>query len=310
MRLQVVGGRELGRDGAADLLRRRVGRAQVGHLLLERLEPPHLLVEVGVVEGRVVEHVVAPPRVLDLLGQRPVLLPELGIGVGLADPAARLTGPSCQAPADTPPSAPYGGSEPLPDRVVRGQKYALPPVEVLLASDYPDWPRSRHDWMAACPSPDCCRSEPEGASRGVVLMLHGGAKSGEEPVGRSQRVVLADRPDARGDRAADPRGRALAVAAAVRRARLEPRPRAGAVADPRRPLGARAGARRAPRAAGRAARPLDGGAYGGPRGRPPGGRRRRRPGSVVRARRPGGGPGREAPGRRARQPRPDHLRRG
>jgi predicted esterase len=33
------------------------------------------------------------------------------------------------------------------------------------------------------PEPGLRRSEPEGAPRGVVLMLHGGAKTGEEPVG-------------------------------------------------------------------------------------------------------------------------------
>ena len=33
------------------------------------------------------------------------------------------------------------------------------------------------------PEPGLLRSEPDGASRGVVLMLHGGAKTGEEPVG-------------------------------------------------------------------------------------------------------------------------------
>ena len=37
--------------------------------------------------------------------------------------------------------------------------------------------------MAACPSPDCSRSEPGGASRGVVLMLHGGTANSQEPVG-------------------------------------------------------------------------------------------------------------------------------
>jgi pimeloyl-ACP methyl ester carboxylesterase len=34
------------------------------------------------------------------------------------------------------------------------------------------------------PEPGLRRSEPDGVSRGVVLMLHGGAKTGEEPVGR------------------------------------------------------------------------------------------------------------------------------
>ena len=78
IRCEVVDGGELGRDRAADLLRRRVGRAQLGELLLERLEPAQPQVEVGVGQGRVVEHVVAPAGVLDLLGQRLVALPRLG----------------------------------------------------------------------------------------------------------------------------------------------------------------------------------------------------------------------------------------
>ena len=51
----------------------RVGRAQLGELLLELLEPAQPPVEVGVGERRVVEHVVAPARVLDLLGELLVL---------------------------------------------------------------------------------------------------------------------------------------------------------------------------------------------------------------------------------------------
>jgi hypothetical protein len=76
----VVDGRELRRDRAADLLGGRVGRAQLGELLLQRLERPQPLVEVGVGEGRVVEDVVAPARLLDLLGQLLVLLARLGRG--------------------------------------------------------------------------------------------------------------------------------------------------------------------------------------------------------------------------------------
>ena len=48
IRCEVVDGGELGRDRAADLLGRRVGRAQLGELLLELLEPPQPQVEVGV----------------------------------------------------------------------------------------------------------------------------------------------------------------------------------------------------------------------------------------------------------------------
>ena len=44
------------------------------------------------------------------------------------------------------------------------------------------------------PEPSLTRSEPEGESRGVVLMLHGGAKTGVEPVaGRSGSYWRADR---------------------------------------------------------------------------------------------------------------------
>ena len=76
-RLEVVHGGELGGDRAADLLRRRVGGAQLGELLLELLQPAHPVVEVGVGQRRVVEHVVAPAGVLDLLGQGAVLLAGL-----------------------------------------------------------------------------------------------------------------------------------------------------------------------------------------------------------------------------------------
>ena len=93
--LEVVDRRELRGDRATDLLRRAVGGAQVGHLLLERLETPHPLVEVGVGQRRVVEHVVAPPRVLDLLGQRPVLLALVGLRIDLRILLRSLTAPSC-----------------------------------------------------------------------------------------------------------------------------------------------------------------------------------------------------------------------
>ena len=57
------------RDLPADLLRRRVGGAELGPLLLDGLELAQPLVEVGVGQGRVVEHVVAPAGVLDLFRQ-------------------------------------------------------------------------------------------------------------------------------------------------------------------------------------------------------------------------------------------------
>ena len=76
-RPEVVDRREVGRDRAADLLRRRVGRAQLGPLLLERLQPPQPDVVVGVGQRRVVEHEVAPAGVLDLLDDLLVLGPRL-----------------------------------------------------------------------------------------------------------------------------------------------------------------------------------------------------------------------------------------
>ena len=53
---------------------------QLGELGLELLEPPHPPVVVGVVEGRVVEHEVAPARLLDLLGEQLVLVAGRGSG--------------------------------------------------------------------------------------------------------------------------------------------------------------------------------------------------------------------------------------
>ena len=51
-----------------------------GNSLLERLELAQPHVEVGVGQRRVVEHVVAPAGVLDLLGELPVTLARLGRG--------------------------------------------------------------------------------------------------------------------------------------------------------------------------------------------------------------------------------------
>ena len=67
------------------------GRAQLGEPLLELLQPAHPGVEVGVRQGRVVEHVVAPPGVLDLLGEVPVLLADLRRG-GLDPGVGRRNG--------------------------------------------------------------------------------------------------------------------------------------------------------------------------------------------------------------------------
>ena len=75
--LGVLDGSELGRHGATDVLGRRVGGAQLGELVLERLELLHQRVELAVGDGRLVEHVVAPAVVLDRLGQQGVLLARL-----------------------------------------------------------------------------------------------------------------------------------------------------------------------------------------------------------------------------------------
>ena len=85
---QVVDRGELRGDRAADLLGRRVGRAQLGPLLLELLQPAQPDVVVGVGQRRVVEHEVAPAGVLDLLGE----LLVLGIGL-LPESAALLASP-------------------------------------------------------------------------------------------------------------------------------------------------------------------------------------------------------------------------
>ena len=83
--LQVIDGRELRGDRAADLLGGRVGCPQLTELLLQLLQPAHPGVERGVVQRRVVEHVVAPARLLDLLGEALVLLaPRVRRDRGLA----------------------------------------------------------------------------------------------------------------------------------------------------------------------------------------------------------------------------------
>jgi hypothetical protein len=66
-RHRVLDRREHGGDGgAADLLRGRVGRDELGELLLERLELAEQLVELGVADDGVVELVVAPVVLGDL----------------------------------------------------------------------------------------------------------------------------------------------------------------------------------------------------------------------------------------------------
>ena len=160
------------------------GVRRSGTSLLERLEPAHLQVEVGVGERRVVEHVVAPARVLDLLGQRAVLLPQLGLGIGLRGPAARSSRAHPAVSADN--SA--HGVRILPCTAPTGQSAGR-------TSDPRSTIRSTPDSSGTelgcdtrldgrMPEPGLVRTEPAGATRGVVLMLHGGAKAGVEPVGR------------------------------------------------------------------------------------------------------------------------------
>lgn len=64
-----------GRVRTRDLLRRRVGRTQLGVLLLQRLQGAQELVELAVADDRLVLHVVPEAVPLDLLGELRVLLP-------------------------------------------------------------------------------------------------------------------------------------------------------------------------------------------------------------------------------------------
>ena len=129
------------------------------------------------------------------------------------------------------------------------------------------------------PSPGLTRTDPASPTRGIVLMLHGGAKTGRQAGRPAQRLAAAydGRCATCSSRGSSSEGLSLWLlrfgvrgwnAGAGRRA----------LARARRPLGARPGRRGAPRRAGRAARPLDGRAYGGPRRRPP---QRRRASSAL-----------------------------
>ena len=93
---QVVDRGELGGDRAADLLGGRVGRAELGELLLELLQPAQLLVVVGVGEGRLVPDEVAPPRVLDQVDELLVLVAGLGGLAGVGGGSVMAT--SCRTP--------------------------------------------------------------------------------------------------------------------------------------------------------------------------------------------------------------------
>ena len=294
-------------DRAADLLGRRVGRAQVGHLLLELLQPAHPRVEVGVGEGRVVEDVVAPARLLDLLGQAAVLLAQLGqrVRAGVVSRCCRcwspsLTGPSCRA-------APTRASG-TPDRT-------YPQFAESDASR-----RATHctapDRMEHVPAPDPdCRSRPPAPTPGAPARRRADAARRRRRPGSSrsvaaQRLAAAYHRDARRARRRGSRepGR-RDVAAALRRARAgTPAPAPSPPPCPT-PAGRWTGlARRAPGRARRAARPLHGRPHRGPRGRPP------RPSSASSRWRPGwsrADPVAALAGRHLvagpRQPRQDHL---
>ena len=73
-------GEHRGLRGAADLLGRRVGRDELGELLLERPQLADQLVVLGVADGRVVELVVAPVVLGDLRAQLRGPLLDLPVG--------------------------------------------------------------------------------------------------------------------------------------------------------------------------------------------------------------------------------------
>ncbi len=77
-RYYVLDGGEVCRVVAGDLLGRRVGRAERGVALLEALELAHQPVELGVGDGRRVQHVVAVAVAVDLLGEPGVPLTGRG----------------------------------------------------------------------------------------------------------------------------------------------------------------------------------------------------------------------------------------
>ena len=119
------------------------------------------------------------------------------------------------------------------------------------------------------PSPGLDRREPTGDPRGLVLMLHGGAKTGLNEVGGRSASFRRTSAMRNAHRQAAARSGSLAVAAALRCPRLERRRRPRALTRPRRTLGPRPGRGRAPRRTRRPARPLDGRPHRCPRRRPP-----------------------------------------
>ena len=92
----------------------RVGRAQLGPLLLEGLQPPQADVVVGVRQRRVVEHEVAPAGVLDLLGDLLVLGPRVGrrgLDVLRHRITHSITHGNILPPGTDNPSLTFGGAE-------------------------------------------------------------------------------------------------------------------------------------------------------------------------------------------------------
>ena len=84
--LEMVGGGEVGREaGTADQLRRRIGRPQLGVVVLERLQFTQQLVELGVGDDRRVPDVVAELVLTHLVGQFLPAAAQIGFGsvVGL-----------------------------------------------------------------------------------------------------------------------------------------------------------------------------------------------------------------------------------
>ena len=218
-------------------------------------QPAQPEVEVGVGEGRVVEHVVAPARVVDLLAQLTVTL--LGLGSRRLRFAHAPILPTTADIHHPDRGHPSGGSG-VPNRS-RGDD-----------RDRPCRPARRHrarlgeraggHGAACCTAARTARSAPV---TGRSLSWQRGAA-----LGRTLARRLHD----------DGVGRAPAP---LPHRRLERRRRRQ---DRRRPLGAGRHPRRARRAPRGAARALDGRAYGVPRGRPSAGPGRRGPRAVAAAR--------------------------
>ena len=118
-RRRVPDGREQRRDrDAAHALGRRIGRQQLGVLLLERVELAHQLVEVGVRDLGRVEHVVAVGVVIDLRAQLVDAAFRLGeLGLRLVVHARGCTTPC--APVKRDPRPLNQAAKPNPAREAR-----------------------------------------------------------------------------------------------------------------------------------------------------------------------------------------------